>query len=280
MRLLLTLVLLVELLVDSALVVLEQRRVVGEEGLAGHEAERLAALLSLLLLLLDLGFELGLLLGSLLLLPLLEGLQSHARAIVELQRGALLLDLLLQGHFLVAIVVGLGTLILLEHVALGQSVHVLAVVAVVGALPVETVEVFLDGLKEVLAGDDGVCGDFADLAARVRVDVNVGLLGVRHTHIVAVLALLALLAHARLEVRTQSQLLVNSAVLSDLHLGHSLEKRSNKCVLLGLRLLCLVLRAILLLDSLGSSLQVACLIGVLSLTLTSANLTLLETSLQ
>jgi hypothetical protein len=55
-------------------------------------------------------------------------------------------------------------------------VHVGAVVALVGADPVEAVQVLFDGLHEVVTGDDCVDGGLADSLARVSVDVDVGLL--------------------------------------------------------------------------------------------------------
>lgn len=79
---------------------------------------------------------------------------------------------------------------------------VAAIVALVRANPVETIEVFLYRLDKMVASDDGV-RNLADFATRVRVDVDICLLSLLHCHVVTVLALLALLAHTSFEVWTQ-----------------------------------------------------------------------------
>ena len=48
---------------------------------------------------------------------------------------------------------------------------VLAIISAIGARPVETIEVFLDGIEELSAGDDGVW-HLADFLTRVCVQVN------------------------------------------------------------------------------------------------------------
>jgi hypothetical protein len=87
-------------------------------------------------------------------------------------------------------------------------VAVAAVISLVWAHPVKPIEILLDCLKEVVAGDDGV-RHFANLRTGVGVDVDVGGLCLLHRHVVAILAFLALLAHTGLEVRAQSRLVVN-----------------------------------------------------------------------
>jgi hypothetical protein len=52
-------------------------------------------------------------------------------------------------------------------------VHVVAIVAIIGANPLETIEILFHSLNEVLTGEDSV-GDLARLSTRVGVDVDVG----------------------------------------------------------------------------------------------------------
>jgi hypothetical protein len=252
-RVLFARVLIVSFLVNSLVVVLEKSGIVREQGLSRHEAERLASLGSFGLLLLDFCHEFVLLSLRLVSFPLIESLQGYARAVVVLQRSTLLLNLLLEG-LLVFIFGDGGTLVLLQDVALGQPVEVLAGVSVVVADPVETVLVLLDSFDEILARDDGILGHLAGLLAGVCVDVNVRLLGVGHGHVVRVLALFALLAHTGLEVGTQGLLEVHSTVVGDSNLSDRLEEGSNECVLLIFLLLGICSCAVRLLNSLDAAL--------------------------
>ena len=103
--------------------------------------------------------------------------------------------------------------------------HVGAIITLIGTLPFEAVQVLLDSLDEIIAGDDCVNRGFSNLDAGVGVNIDVGLLQVCNRQVVGVLALLALLADTRLKVRTQSRLVVNLAVLGGLHLSDLPEER-------------------------------------------------------
>jgi len=78
-------------------------------------------------------------------------------------------------------------------------VHVEAAITLVGAFPVETVELLLNSIDEVSAGNDGV-GCFSRLGSRVGVEININAAVVLKGQVVTVLALFSLLANSRLEV--------------------------------------------------------------------------------
>ena len=86
--------------------------------------------------------------------------------------------------------------------------HVLALICLVGAFPVETVELLLNCIDEVSASDDGV-GCFSRLGSRVRVEININTTVVLKGQVVTVLALFAFLANSRLEVAAKSSFKVD-----------------------------------------------------------------------
>jgi hypothetical protein len=133
-------------------------------------------------------------------------------------------------------------------------VEVDAGVSVVGADPVETVFVLLDGLNKILAGDNGLLGHLSGLLTGVLVDVNVGLLGIGDGHVVRVLALLALLANTSLEVRTKGKLVIHNTFIGNSDFSDSLEERGNECILFFLLLLSVQSSAVRVLDSCLSAL--------------------------
>ena len=206
-------VLFVLVLGSGALVILEKLGVEREKGSTRHEVHLSLVLLALGFLLLDSLFELLLLGLGTLAFPLHEGFECHGNEAFRGQSSSLFLDLLLQGQL--ALIVGvriarlLGLLVSLQDVSGGQHMSVGAVVALVGAHPVETIQVLLHSFDEVLARDDRVWL-LANLRTRVRVNIDVRRLLIREGHIVRVLTLLTLLAHTSLEVTAKSLLVVNS----------------------------------------------------------------------
>ena len=101
---------------------------------------------------------------------------------------------------------------------------VLALLRIVRAFPEPAVEVLFDSIEEVSAGDIDAFDRFASAITRVSVNVDLGRL-VFHCQVVRVLAALALLADACLEVGAEHGL----GVLAFLQLrlldeGNTLEK--------------------------------------------------------
>jgi hypothetical protein len=86
--------------------------------------------------------------------------------------------------------------------------HVLALICHVGAIPVETIELFLNSIDEVSASDNGV-GCFTRLGSRVCVEINVYTTVVLKGQVVTVFALLSLLANSRLEVPAKRSLKID-----------------------------------------------------------------------
>ena len=83
-----------------------------------------------------------------------------------------------------------------------------ALVSSVGARPVETIQIFLDGFEEVTARNDSI-GGFALLGPWVRVQINGQLAGVLERQVVTVFTLLSFFANTSLEIGAQRSLLVD-----------------------------------------------------------------------
>lgn len=168
----------VVVLIDGAVVVLEEGGVVREQSLSAHDtrAKYLVAAFccGFRNLLLHSFFCLLLLpLGSVR-LPFQESVQSDWDKTLTGKLVTLLFNLFLKRHFLVRVfVTGHFYLsVLHEHVACWESVHVVAVVAVVGADPIETIQVSLNRIDKVLASDNSV-GDLGNLNTWVSINVDV-----------------------------------------------------------------------------------------------------------
>lgn len=168
----------VVVLIDGAVIVLEEGGVVREQSLSTHDtrAKYLVAALcrGFRNLLLHSFFCLLLLpLGSVR-LPFQESVQSDWDKTLTGKLVTLLFNLFLKRHFLVGVfVTGHFYLsVLHKHVACWESVHVVAVVAVVGTDPVETVQVSLNRIDKVLASDNSV-GDLGNLNTWVSINVDV-----------------------------------------------------------------------------------------------------------
>ena len=85
---------------------------------------------------------------------------------------------------------------------------ILAVIAIIWTLPIETVHASFDSSDKVLAGDDSVW-HLADLCSGVRVNVDVCFFSLLNCQVVTVFALFALLTHSSFEVTTESFLVVD-----------------------------------------------------------------------
>jgi len=83
-----------------------------------------------------------------------------------------------------------------------------ALVSSVGARPVETIQIFLDGFEEVTARNDSI-GGFALLSPWVRVQINGQLAGVLEGQVVTVFTLLSFFANTSLEIGAQGSLFVD-----------------------------------------------------------------------
>ena len=112
------------------------------------------------------------------LLPGEETLFGYGREVIVLESGTLFFDLLLEcqlvlcGSLVSRHLVGIALLLRHQHVALRQHVPVLAAGAVVGTLPAPAVLLILDGIHEVLAGDDRVLRHLVGAHARILVEVH------------------------------------------------------------------------------------------------------------
>ena len=125
--------------------------------------------------------------------------------------------------------------------------HIVAVVAVVRTNPVETVKLLLNCIYKVFASDDCIW-NLSNLPARIRVDVNIGLLLLSYTHIVGVLASLSFLADTSFEVGAKCCFVIDFTRLGCLNLSDLLEKTLKKGLLLFFLLLGLFLFSLLFLD--------------------------------
>lgn len=100
---------------------------------------------------------------------------------------------------------------------------VLAIVASVGANPVESILVVLNRIDEGLTGDDSV-GHLSDLLTRVTVDIDVGGLFILKRQVVGVFTLLSLFADTSLEIGAQLELVVeNLSCIISLELNDTLK---------------------------------------------------------
>lgn len=100
---------------------------------------------------------------------------------------------------------------------------VLAIVASVGANPVESILVVLNRIDEGLTGDDSV-GHLSDLLTRVTVDIDVGGLFILKRQVVGVFTLLPLFADTSLEIGAQLELVVeNLSCIISLELNDTLK---------------------------------------------------------
>ena len=86
--------------------------------------------------------------------------------------------------------------------------QVLTIISSIRTSPVETIQVLLHCIEEILARDDCV-GCSTELRTRIRIQINVVASVILKRQVVTVLALFALLANASLEVGAKRLLCIN-----------------------------------------------------------------------